>query len=266
MNPEVNTAEDAAVDVAIIDAQQHDADVKAYVPTPFDDLAKEMGWFPPDEYNGDADKWRSAEDYIKHGVQSTKSLKRDLKAVKDTADRLARTSATLTAKALEDQRAELEARHDQAVEDGDKEAARAAAKDLARLDDAPDLGDVKTMVKEFTERNDWYTTHEKATDLAAMVSKKLANQGKDVSEQLEAAEEAVRERFPELFEKPKKAPAVHGNQSRVAVPASREKGVADLPAEARRAGEDYVKMINARMPNAKYTLKDFSKTYWEENS
>jgi len=249
----------------VIETVETEVATEAYVPTPFDDLAKEMGWFPPDEYNGDADKWRSAEDYIKHGVQSTKSLKRDLKAVKDTADRLARTSATLTAKALDEQRAELEARHDQAVEDGDKEAARAAAKDLARLDDAPDLGDVKTMVKEFTERNDWYTTHEKATDLAAMVSKKLANQGKGVSEQLEAAEIAVRERFPELFEKPKKAPAVHNSQSRVAAPVAREKGVADLPAEARRAGEDYVKMVNSRMPGANYDLKKYAATYWSEN-
>lgn len=235
-----------------------------YEPTPFDDLAKEMGWFPPGEYNGDADKWRSAEEYIKHGVQSTKSLKRDLKAVKDTADRLARTSATLTAKALEEQRAELEARHDQAVEDGDKDAARAAAKDLAKLDDV-DVEDVKALVKDFTAKNDWYGTHEKATDLAAMVSKKLANQGKSVADQLEAADEAVRERFPELFEKPKKAPAVHGTVSRTAVTQTREKGVADLPAEARRAGEDYVRMITQKMPNSKYDLKQYAASYWAEN-
>jgi len=142
---EVHTAEE--VDGAIIDMAQADADEKAYVPTPFDDLAREMGWKPPTEYNG-SEAFRSAEEYIKHGIAGTKRLKNDLKAVKDTADRLARTSATITAKALEDQRRELEQQHDQAVEDGDKVEARRVAKELAKIDDAPVVSDVKEAVAE----------------------------------------------------------------------------------------------------------------------
>mgnify|MGYP003403490799 CR=1 FL=1 len=262
MDTETHTAEDAAIDGAVIDAQQQD--IKAD-PTPFDSLAREMGWFPLDEYNGDPDKWRPAEEYIKHGIAGTKRLKSDLKAVKDTADRLARTSATLTAKALEDQRRELEEAHDQAVEDGDKVEARRVAKELNKLDDIPVIGDVKSQVAEFTERNAWYGTHSKATDYAAMISQRLAREGKSVDEQLEAAEEEVRERFPELFEKPKKAPAVHNSTARVSNHTPKEKGVADLPAEARKAGEDYVRMIAQKMPTKNYTLKDYAATYWAEN-
>lgn len=244
----------------------------AYEPTPFDTLARDMGWFPPDEYKGDPDNWRSAEEYIKHGVQNTKALKRDLKTVKDTADRLARTSASITAKALADQRAELEALHDRAVEDGDKDAAKKIARDMAKLDEAPDNRETERLVGDFATRNDWYGTHPGATDYAAMISTKLAKQGASIEDQLEAAEEAVKKKFPHLFddepeEKPaRKAPTVHGNASRAAAPAPKERGVSDLPREARQAGEEYVKMIQQRMPSAKYSLADFAKTYWSERA
>lgn len=261
---EVHTAEDAQIDGAIIDTKQAVADIKAD-PTPFDDLARDLGWFPLDEFNGDPDKWRPAEEYIKHGIAGTKRVKSDLKAVKETADRLARTSAAITAKALEEQRRELEDRHDQAVEDGDKEEARKVAKELAKIDEAPDASDVKSKVAEFTERNPWYGTHAKATDYAAMISQRLAREGKPVEEQLEAAEEEIRDRFPELFEKPKKAPAVHNSTARVSNHTPKEKSVADLPAHARQAGEEYVKMIAQKMPNKNYTLKDYAATYWAEN-
>lgn len=250
------------------------AEAAAYEPTPFDTLAREMGWYPPDEYKGDPDKWRSAEEYIKHGVQNTKALKRDLKTVKDTADRLARTSASITAKALADQRAELEAIHERAVEDGDKDAARDAVKELRKLDsqELPTQADTKRLVDDFAGRNDWYGTHPAATDHAAYIAAKIAKTGGSVEEQLEAAEADVRKKFPHLFDDEpyektqRKAPAVHGNSSRTAVPPSREKGVSDLPREARQAGEDYVKMINQRLPNAKYTLADYAKTYWSEQA
>jgi hypothetical protein len=254
--------EEAIVEeVAVESAEQTE-----YTPTPFDDMARELGWFPPDEYNGPAEKWRPAEEYIKHGIAGTKRLKNDLKAVKDTADRLARTSATLTAKALDEQRRELEDRHDQAVEDGDKDEARRVAKELAKIYDNPDTGDVKAKVAEFTARNPWYGTHAKATDFAAMISQRLAREGKPVEDQLDAAEEEIRERFPELFDKPKKAPAVHNSTPRVSNPTPKEKGVADLPAEARRAGEDYVKMVALKMPGKNYTLKDYAEMYWSENA
>jgi hypothetical protein len=249
-----------AIEGADINVEQLDA----YVPTPFDELAKSMGWKPPTEYAG-TEEFRSAEDYIKHGIAGTKRLKNDLKAVKDTADRLARTSATITAKALEEQRRELEDRHDQAVEDGDKEEARRVAKELAKIDDAPDKSDVRAAVADFTSRNPWYGTHAKATDYAAMISQRLAREGKPVQDQLEAAEEEIRERFPELFEKPKKAPAVHNSTARVSNHTPKDKGIADLPAEARRAGEDYVKMVNQKMPGKNYTLADYAKVYWSEN-
>ncbi len=244
----------------VIDTQEEQEDT-----SPFDELAREMGWFPKDEYNGDPEKWRPAREYIKHGIAGTKRVKSDLKAVKETADRLARTSAAITAKALEDQRRELEELHDQAVEDGDKVEARRVAKELAKMDDTPLVDDVRGQVAEFTERNPWYGTHPKATDYAAMISQRLAKQGKSVDEQLEAAEEEVRERFPELFEKPKKAPAVHNSTARVSNHTPKEKGVADLPAEARKAGEEYVKMIAQKMPGKQYTLKDYAATYWAEN-
>jgi hypothetical protein len=262
---EVHTAADAAVDGAIIDIQQADADARAnpepYEPTPFDDLAKEMGWIPPDQYKGDAANFRGAEDYIKHGVQSTKALKRDLKAVKETADRLAKTSATITERALEKQRTELEAAHRKAVEDGDYAATVRAEREIRTLDaQAADISPETT----FAAANPWYGKDDEATAYAVSVSQRLAAQGKGVDEQLEAAATAVRKRFPELFDDqpaprklppPVNAPGSRSNPTGKAAPT-----FSQLPAAAQTAYAAYAKSMKAQF-GQDYTKEEYLADY-----
>ncbi len=237
------------------------SETPAYEPTPFDGLAKEMGWFPPDEYSGDADKFRSAEDYIKYAAQNTKALKRDLKAVKDTADRLARTSATITERALEKQRVEIEARHKQAVEDGDYAAVRAAERDLRNVDEqARDTSPEST----FAASNAWYGKDDEATAYAVSVSQRLANQGRSVEDQLAEAEKSVRKRFPELFDEepaPRKAaPGVNAPLSRASSTRPREKTFADLPREAQAAYENQAQMMKVKF-NENFTKEEYTKLF-----
>ena len=241
-----------------------DVPVEADEPTPFDGLAREMGWFPKSDYKGDPEKWRPAEDYIKQGVKSTKALKRDLQEVKKTADRLARTSAAITERALAEQRAELEAAHDQAVDLGDRKAAREAASEIAKLDSQ--AVEAPSHEADFARDNPWYGVDDEATAYAVSVSQRLATQGKSVDEQLEAAATAVQKRFPELFDEPapkKAAPRVGAPTVRGSSIGSREKGFNDLPADAKLAWANYDKSFKARGHAAGYPKEEYVKDYFE---
>jgi hypothetical protein len=236
-----------------------EADV--YVPGPLDALAKDIGWLPPDKFSGAQENFVSAEDYIKKGVENAKYLKRDLKAVKDTADRLAKASASITERALEEQRIALEAAHEQAVEDGDAKEARRIATELSRRDvEKPQPRD------DFKARNQWFDVDDDATAHAIGISQRLHEQGKSEEDQLAAAEAGVRKVFPHLFGEPKRgAPSVNAPTTRAVGTSNRAKGAADLPAAAKQAGEEMVRMFATKMPKANYTLADYAKTYWAEN-
>lgn len=232
--------------------------------TPFDGLAREMGWFPKAEYKGDPEKWRPAHEYIKQGVKSTKALKRDLQQVKKTADTLARTSAAITERALAEQRAEIQAAHDQAVDLGDRKAAREAAIEIARLD--RQAVESPSHEAEFARDNPWYGVDDEATAYAVSVSQRLATQGKSVDEQLEAAAAAVEKRFPELFEEPvpkKAAPRVGSPTVRASSLGARQKGFNDLPHEARVAWANFDKSFKARGVKEGYPQSEYVKDYFE---
>lgn len=232
--------------------------------TPFDGLAREMGWFPKEMYKGDPDKWRPAEEYIKHSVKSTKALKKDLREVKETAERIARTSAIITERALAEQRAELEALHNQAVDLGDRAAAKDAATQLAKLDQQS--AENVSHDDAFARDNPWYGKDEDATAFAVAVSHRLAAQGKSVEAQLEAAADAVRKRFPELFDDPapkKAAPRVGAPTSRSSGLGNRPKTFEDLPADAKMAWANFDKSFKARGVAKGYPKEEYVKDYFE---
>lgn len=235
--------------------------------TPYDALAREMGWFPRSDYKGDPEKWRAADEYIKQGVKSTKALKRDLQEVKKTADRLARTSASITERALAEQRAELEAAHDHAVDLGDRRAAREVAGEIARLDLY--AADQQSHDADFARDNPWYGVNEEATAYAVSVSQRLAGQGKSVDDQLEQAAAAVEKRFPELFDEQsakKVAPRVGVPTMRGSSFGLREKGFNDLPADAKLAWANFDKSFKARGVEAGYPKEEYVKDYFENAS
>jgi hypothetical protein len=229
-----------------------------------EELAADLGWKPKDQWKGDPDKWRNPADYIKHGQNS--EVVQKLRNLERSHEQLVRTTAATTKRLLDEQAAEINAKWQQAVEDGDHKAVRAAEREMQQVEaqrTAPD-----PMVADFQARNDWYGTDPDATDYAAMVSQRLAAQGKGVPEQLEAAEKAVRKRFPELFEdsappqrQQRQAPAVHAPQSRTAAPSQRDP-LAGIPKDHIAQGMEMVKMAQSR--GMKYTIQDWAKTYKQE--
>jgi hypothetical protein len=222
-------------------------------------IAAELGWSPKDQWRGEQDKWQDASSFLKAGREITKTVKGELRSVRQTLDTLTRTSADMMADRLAQQKAELEARLDRAVEEGDTAAVRTISREAAQLDaKAPVTPDA--TVNDFIARHTWFNSDPAARAVAVAEAGRLGATGASVSDQLAAAEAAVRRRFPEHFpdaaRMPAKAPpAVAAPQSRSAAPQSRTKGWDDLPAEAKSMGNSVISRVGG-------TKDDFAKRYW----
>lgn len=227
-------------------------------PDPVEALAAEIGWSPKDQWRGDPEAWRPADEFIRSGRDITKSLTGKLKGMETEIQRMSRVSSQL----LEDKLAERDTywrnQHARAVEDGDSEAATRAVDEMRKLDGQRASGP-PPQVAEWQQRNPWFNTDPLAADRAREIAGRLAQQGIGVEEQLAQAERAIRREFPEHFPAPTKQPAaVQTTQSRKAAPSNRQKGFNDMPEESRKMAVDYEKRHGVKR-------EDFAARYWADN-
>jgi hypothetical protein len=208
---------------------------------PIEALATELGWAPKDQFRGNPDDWKPADEFIRAGREIQRNLSRDLRGVKETVANMSRTSAALLEQQLERQRAELEARFTSAVEEGDPEAARAARTQIDRLEaSAPTAQAPAPEGQQFAEKHSsWFGKDREATAYAANRCDHYAKMGLSPARQLAAVEQDMKPLFPELFPAPaKQPPVVAAPGSRTAATSGRKKSFHDLPAEAQKVAKD----------------------------
>lgn len=130
-----------------------------------EDVAKDLGWFPKEEYKGD--NWTDAATFIRNtGAISKKehisnvSLRRDLDEVKRNVKKTLQFQGELKQKEIDSLRAQLKAEKREAVKEGDVDEVDNIDKRLEELDNAKaDKADDDDMPPEFTEwheNNPWY--------------------------------------------------------------------------------------------------------------
>lgn len=102
--------------------------------TETEQLAAEMGWRPQDQYEGDPARWKPAKDYILAERDISRTMKQDVKRLRDQVDRMASASTKQTERALREQAAQLERRFAEAVENKDTAGAAEAARGMRELE------------------------------------------------------------------------------------------------------------------------------------
>lgn len=250
------------VDAPVADEQpeeQHDEPQSLSV----DDLATEMGWTPKDKWRGDPDKWRPAADFLKRTVDVNRSLSTEVKTIKQTVETMARTSAKLTERAVNDALEKAHAAKVEAIEMGDVAAVAQADKKIAELEaEAPHVAAAEPApVTSFKERNPWYGKDDSATKWAFTRAGQLGSQGiTDPAEQLEIVEREAKGLFPRLFPadvpKPKPAPL---SKPGARGSAPQAKGFSSLPEPVKKAALDYETRSKGSI-----TREDYARTYYEE--
>jgi len=232
-------------------------------------LAMEMGW-NPDHVPADGKTARTAAEWIKSTDANNRNLKREVKELKGSVERIVAASDRAVKREVESRAKEIEARFNTAVENKDANAAAAAANEMRSLErenqaPAPDGGDA---VAQFQRDNPWYGTDADATDYAVSVSNRLAREGvTDPTAQLAKVREAVLKRFPEHGQAKTqgKTPLLNEPGSRAnAKPPG--KTFADMPEVARKAADRFFEAAKMRgtAPDRKAFDAQYAKDFWAD--
>lgn len=231
-------------------------------PVDFEAEARKMGWTPPEDFKGDPKHHLDAETFYNRAIEYMPIAKATIKKLSnrlDAAERTAKQAAEFFSKAeqrayeraLSDIRAEQEA----AVESGDVEAHRKAAKkldDLEKPSAAPsEEVSEEQRAEEFADwgkANKWYATNpvmQAYADSQASILARTKNGILDRAD-LDTVAEKVKARFSDEYPddfaavtpRPKRSSVEGGGQP---APRRGSKTYNDLPPEARAMCDKWVK-------------------------
>lgn len=213
-------------------------------------VARRLGWVPKEEWKRNPSKWTDAPDYLEERPRVFDRLKGE-------AERTARAAADAIE---EDRRRHREEAERKVREAQDPDERVKAARDLAQhTRPHPDA-------EAWVSRNPWFNSDPNARDLAAAIVNRGAARGLPIAEQLKAAEEEVRQRFPEHFDaeprrevrlsEVRRAPQVQSG-SRASQSQPKEKGFAELPRAAKDAFEQHFRKL-------KLDPERYAKKYWHD--
>jgi hypothetical protein len=231
-------------------------------------LAVEMGWNPNKDGVGDRE-WLEAADFIKETRKVNRSLRKQMKGLEERLDRVAELGTKQTERMLKQQADELRAQYDAAMAENDARGAMKAYQSLQELEaEAINAAPQKNVEQDFAARNPWYGRDEEATAYAQAISNKEAAKGRSHAEQIEAVEEAMRKRFPELMGEKvaTKAPPAVNAPGRPA-PVRKTRGFADLPPEARKAAENYARLYKDKFGlDIEESKAEYAREYWADKA
>jgi hypothetical protein len=226
-------------------------------------VAKRMGWTPKEEWKRDPAKWVDAPDFLEN-------TPRELEAAKD---RLKRSAQATEAFVEEEKRRARQ----QAIEElraaeraGETDKANAAVERIRQTEGPP------AVVSSWIAENSWFNTDPVAQAAARAVTDRLKD--RPVHEQLEAAREEVKRRFPEHFDAPaqreevrlsdvRRPPAPPAQQgSRGPTSAPKERGWSDLPVAARSAAAPFVRAFKSRGLSEAESQAKYAGSYWKDQA
>jgi len=211
-----------------------------------EDLASGMGWVPKDKFTGPEKDWKPAHEFIRAGKDIQRTLSRELKDVRSTLDTVAKTSAAVLQERLAEQRAELTAKYQAAVDKGDHDAAWQAANGIIKIDQTAHAGPARPTptaeALEWQQRNPKVLADPLAAQRAIQLCEPYARANYSASQQLSAIEPILKREFPHLFEQNdgKAPPGVAAPGTRMNGSAKKAQTAADLPKEAREIARDMV--------------------------
>lgn len=268
----------------------HTAEDTPHVDPAIETEARDYGWAPKENFKGPAERWRPADEYVEWAKQSgrlprgefdkvvkalpvikqeNEQLKAKLAEVSDTLNQFVEFSTKAEERAFNRAKAELEAKVEAAANNADPAAAKAAMAELAALKPEPPKPKVETkpavaldpVIQDWLGKETWYSDPKNrslnafATELFDELS------GMPTDKRLEEVKRRTVEKFPEKFGiNPAREGAAAVATPRGEAPRRKTgKTYEDLPAEAKKACDKFVKQIPG------YTRDKYVKDYdWND--
>lgn len=243
--------------------------------------ASKMGWTPKDQFKGDPDKWRPADEFVERGenmlpiVRATvKKQEKEIAELKASMKQFAEFHSKTEQRAYDKALADLKAQRAEAIASGDGETFAKvddAIDDLKKDIEARDKQSVKAddddpVFNEWKDRNKWLDDPKmEAFGNAAANYLRSTGETATGSKFLEMVTKEVKAKFPEKFENPRRsaAPSVEGGTSEARKGGG--KSYADMPADARAACDRMARNGYADKPKEMAAFKaEYVRTYFEE--
>lgn len=219
--------------------------------TEVEQRAASQGWVPQDEWEGDADAWRPAKEFLDRGELFKKidEQNRTIKEFKKTLDQFAKHHANVKKVEYERALADLKKEKREALAEGDADALIEVDEKIALVREAQrepvpqvEVDSVNPVFTAWVERNGWYQTDDVMQAYADRIGNRLGAQGGySPSEILVEVEKAVKEKFADKFRNPKRsAPsAVEGGGAK----GGKAKDTFSLSEEERKVANNFIRSI-----------------------
>jgi len=185
-------------------------------PTELELKAREQGWVPKEEFNGEEHMWYDAGEFLRRGplfqkIDSVSKENKDLKlALREMKNLQAKIRETEYANAIRD----LKAKKRDALAEGDADAVIDAEEKIELVKEEqlqlreqnayepPVEAELQPEFVDWKTRNPWYSSTPHMKVFADTLGIDLAKQGVPKSEVLKKVEAAVRKEFPNKFRNP----------------------------------------------------------------
>jgi hypothetical protein len=178
--------------------------------------AREQGWVPKDEYQGEEHKWVDAGEFLRRGelFKKIEDQSKQLKDVKKALADMAKLNADIREHEYGRALAALKEQKKTALADGDADALididekiAAVREEQRELKAAPtpqvgDSGEAHPEFQQWVAQNQWYATNAPMKAFADRLGQELQASGNSPSEVLRKVAQAVREEFPKRFHNP----------------------------------------------------------------
>jgi hypothetical protein len=255
--------------------------------------AREQGWRPEEEYDGPADKFIGAKEYLdraEHILPIIRSRDRDsraqISALKAEVENLKKDSLEAVERATANARREFRTQYDdlkklqaQAVSDGDGEAFARIGGEMEKLvsDSQPKKVEIardehppalKEAGAAFQSRNTWFEKDERKTRVAMAYAPDFLKSRPDLKgspQFFPEFEKALRVEYPEVFGNTRRAaadPMVEGDARPAGARQTSKKSFRDLPKDAQEAAKRQVR--NNLCKNEQEYVDNYFAAYGEE--
>jgi hypothetical protein len=221
-------------------------------PTPIELEARNQGWVPQDEWQGDPEKWRPAKEYVDRGELlrriegQSKSLKETQQALKQLADMHKKVREVEYQRALNDLKTQKKA----AMIEGDLARVAEVDESIDYLKEQqqkvvedpviPEITHTPPALAVWEESNKWYKSDRAMTAFANDLAAELRGKGYGLEMALQEIDKQVRLEFPHKFRNPNKptASAVEGASK----PRKSSSDNIELTEEQRRVARKFIQM------------------------
>lgn len=217
-----------------------------------EDRAREQGWKPKEEYEGDSSKWVSAETFVAKGelIEKIEALSKELKGQKKANQMLLEHHDKVKKSEFDRAVAFLKSQKKRAYEDGDVDKVIEIDEQLLNVRDTQKLQAQAVQAQEdephpnfvaWTSQNKWYNQdsdlREEADTIGLAHSQRYPN--KTPEEVLSYVEKQIKKMYPEKFTNPNrsKPTAVEG----ASAPVSRSTSSFELSDDEKRAMMTFVR-------------------------